>query len=154
MVERNLAKVEVASSSLVSRSKTKILSRLLGRIFVLFLSSRSIGGRRYRIIVYLQLNISIIISAKEVFRLGIIGWLVIGALAGWIASKITGNDKEMGAVKNIVVGIIGGIIGGFAMNLIGGYGITGFNVWSLFIATLGAVILLLAINLVKKKKTM
>ena len=50
--------------------------------------------------------------------------------------KITGNDK-MGTVKSNIVGIIGGIIGGFAMNLIGGYGITGFNVWSLFVATLG-----------------
>ncbi|HHV50444.1 MAG TPA: GlsB/YeaQ/YmgE family stress response membrane protein [Clostridiales bacterium] len=83
--------------------------------------------------------------------MGIIGWLIIGALAGWIASKITGNDKQMGAGKNILVGIIGGFIGGFAMNLIGGYGITGFNIWSLFVATLGAVILLLIINAIKKK---
>lgn len=83
--------------------------------------------------------------------MGIIGWLIIGALAGWIASKITGNDKEMGAWKNIIVGIIGGLIGGFAMNLIGGYGITGFNIWSLFVATLGAVILLVIINMIKKK---
>lgn len=83
--------------------------------------------------------------------MGIIGWLIIGALAGWIASKITGNDKQMGAGKNILVGIIGGLIGGFAMNLIGGYGITGFNIWSLFVATLGAVILLLIINAIKKR---
>lgn len=83
--------------------------------------------------------------------MGIIGWLLIGALAGWIASMITGNNKEMGALKNIVVGIIGGFIGGFVMNLIGGYGITGFNVWSLFVAVIGAVILLLIINLAKKK---
>ena len=85
------------------------------------------------------------------YRMGIIGWLLIGALAGWIASMITGNNKEMGALKNIVVGIIGGFIGGFVMNLIGGYGITGFNVWSLFVAVIGAVILLLIINLAKKK---
>lgn len=92
-----------------------------------------------------------IIKAQGGVILGIIGWLIIGALAGWIASKLTGNDKEMGAVKNIIIGIIGGVIGGFAMNLIGGFGITGFNIWSLFVAVIGAVILLSIINLVKKK---
>lgn len=83
--------------------------------------------------------------------MGIIGWLIIGSLAGWIASKITGNDKKMGAGKNIIVGIIGGFIGGLTMNLIGGAGITGFNLWSLFVAVLGAIILLLIVNAVKKK---
>ncbi len=83
--------------------------------------------------------------------MGIIGWLIIGSLAGWIASKITGNDKKMGAGKNIIVGVIGGFIGGLTMNLIGGAGITGFNLWSLFVAVLGAIILLLIVNAVKRK---
>ena len=74
--------------------------------------------------------------------MGIIGWIVIGALAGWIASLITGKDKQMGAGKNIIVGIIGGFIGGLVMNLLGGYGVTGFNLWSLFVSVVGAVILL------------
>jgi uncharacterized membrane protein YeaQ/YmgE (transglycosylase-associated protein family) len=63
---------------------------------------------------------------------GIIGWIIIGALAGWIASMITGNSKRMGAGLNILVGIIGGFVGGLVMNLLGGYGITGFNFWSLW----------------------
>jgi uncharacterized membrane protein YeaQ/YmgE (transglycosylase-associated protein family) len=83
--------------------------------------------------------------------LGIIGWIIIGALAGWIASMITGNDKRMGAGMNILVGIIGGFIGGLVMNLIGGEGITGFNIWSLLVATVGAVILLLVVNALKRK---
>ena len=83
--------------------------------------------------------------------MGIIGWLIIGALAGWIASKITGNDKRMGAGKNIIVGVIGGFLGGLAMNLIGGEGVTGFNLWSLFVAVLGAVILLLIVNAVTRR---
>lgn len=83
--------------------------------------------------------------------LGILGWIIIGALAGWIGSKITGNDKEMGAVKNIAVGIVGAFIGGFAMNLIGGQGVTGFNLWSLLVAILGAVIFLSVLNLFRKK---
>ncbi len=82
--------------------------------------------------------------------MGIIGWIVIGALAGWIASMLTGNNSRMGAGMNIVVGIIGGFIGGLVMNLLGGYGITGFNLWSLVVATVGAVILLLIVNAVKR----
>jgi len=83
--------------------------------------------------------------------MGIISWIIIGALAGWIASMITGNDKKMGAGKNIIYGIIGGLLGGFVMNLIGDYGMTGFNLWSLLVATIGAVILLLIVNAVKHK---
>lgn len=83
--------------------------------------------------------------------MGIIGWLIIGALAGWIASKITGNDAKMGAGLNILVGIVGGFVGGFIMNLLGGSGVTGFNFWSLFVAILGAVVLLWIVNLFHKK---
>lgn len=85
--------------------------------------------------------------------MGIIGWVVIGALAGWIASMITGNNKKMGAGKNIIVGIIGGFLGGILMNIIGHYGITGFNLWSLFVAVIGAVVLLLIFNLFSRKKS-
>lgn len=85
--------------------------------------------------------------------MGIIGWLIIGALAGWIASMITGNNKEMGAFKNIIVGIIGGFFGGLIMNLAGGAAITGFNLWSLMVACFGAVILLLIFNAFKKRRT-
>lgn len=83
--------------------------------------------------------------------MGIISWLIIGALAGWIASLITGNSKRMGIGANLLVGVIGGFIGGIVMNLIGGYGVTGFNVWSLFVAVIGAVILLLIVNAFKKR---
>ncbi len=85
--------------------------------------------------------------------MGIIGWLIIGALAGWIASMITGNNKQMGAGKNILVGIIGGFIGGLVMNLLGGYGITGFNLWSLLVAVLGSVILLWIVNAFSRRKS-
>ncbi|MEM5780421.1 MAG: GlsB/YeaQ/YmgE family stress response membrane protein [Lawsonibacter sp.] len=81
--------------------------------------------------------------------MGIIGWIIIGALAGWIASLVTGNDKRMGAGMNILVGIIGGVIGGIIMNVLGGSGVTGFNLWSLLVATIGAVILLFIVNAVK-----
>jgi len=83
--------------------------------------------------------------------MGILGWIIIGALAGWIASMLTGNNEKMGAGANIVVGIIGGFIGGLAMNLLGGSGITGFNLWSLLVAVIGSVILLWIVNAIKRK---
>lgn len=83
--------------------------------------------------------------------MGILGWIIIGSLAGWIASLITGKNSEMGAGANIFTGIVGGILGGFLMNLIGGDGITGFNLWSLIVAIIGAVILLWIVNAVKHR---
>lgn len=83
--------------------------------------------------------------------MGILGWIIIGALAGWIASMLTGNNEKMGAGANIVVGIIGSFIGGLAMNLLGGSGITGFNLWSLLVAVIGSVILLWIVNAIKRK---
>lgn len=85
-------------------------------------------------------------------KLGIISWLIIGALAGWIASMITGNNEKMGAGKNIIVGIVGAFIGGFIMNLLGGTGVTGFNLWSLLVSIIGAVVLLLLINVFTRDK--
>lgn len=83
--------------------------------------------------------------------MGIIGWIIIGAIAGWLASIITGNEKQMGAGANILVGIVGGFLGGLVMNLLGGAGITGFNLWSLFVAVVGAVILLWIVNATRHK---
>lgn len=74
----------------------------------------------------------------------IIAWLVVGALAGWIASKIMKTDASMGALANIVVGIIGAFIGGFVVRSLLGAEVdpNGFNLWSVLTAILGAVILL------------
>jgi uncharacterized membrane protein YeaQ/YmgE (transglycosylase-associated protein family) len=74
--------------------------------------------------------------------LGIIGWIILGGLAGWVASKIVGTDKEQGVFGNIIAGIIGGVVGGFIFNLLGGSGVTGFNIWSFVVAVVGAVIVL------------
>lgn len=78
--------------------------------------------------------------------MGIISWLILGGLAGWIASKITGNDARMGAGMNIVVGIIGAFLGGWIFSLFGTRGVSGFNIWSFLVALLGAVVLLMIIN--------
>ncbi|KNZ43179.1 GlsB/YeaQ/YmgE family stress response membrane protein [Acetobacterium bakii] len=82
--------------------------------------------------------------------MGIIAWIVLGGLAGWLASIITKNNASMGLIKNIVVGILGAMIGGFVFSFFGGTGVTGFNLWSIFVAFIGAAILLFIINLFTK----
>ena len=77
-------------------------------------------------------------------------WIVLGGLAGWIASLIMGKNAQMGAIANIVVGIVGALIGGFVMNFFGASGTTGFNLYSLLVAILGAVILLFIVGLVQR----
>ncbi|SHH93335.1 Uncharacterized membrane protein YeaQ/YmgE, transglycosylase-associated protein family [Sporobacter termitidis DSM 10068] len=79
--------------------------------------------------------------------MSILGWVILGGIAGWIASIIMRRDKRMGVFANILVGIVGAFIGGFLFHLFGGTGITGFNFWSLVVATVGAVILLWIVNL-------
>lgn len=74
--------------------------------------------------------------------LGIIGWIVLGGLAGWVASMIAGTDARQGLLGNIIAGIIGGVVGGFVFGLFGGAGVTGFNLWSFLVALVGAIIVL------------
>lgn len=74
--------------------------------------------------------------------LGIIGWIVLGGLAGWVASMIAGTDARQGLLGNIIAGIIGGVVGGFIFSLFGVSGVTGFNIWSFLVAIVGAVIVL------------
>ena len=74
--------------------------------------------------------------------LGIITWIVLGGLAGWVASMIAGTNRSQGIVGNIIVGIIGAFIGGFIFGLFGSSGVTGFNWGSFFVALVGAVVFL------------
>ena len=78
-------------------------------------------------------------------------WIIFGAIAGWIASIIAGTDARQGAVANIIVGIIGAFIGGFLMNAFGQPGVTGFNLYSTFVAVLGAVVLLWLTNMFSRR---
>lgn len=79
--------------------------------------------------------------------MGIIAWIILGALAGWIASKIMNTDEEQGALGNIIVGILGAFIGGFVFQMLGGEDVTGFNLYSLLVAIVGSVILLFIVRL-------
>lgn len=74
--------------------------------------------------------------------MGIIGWIILGGLAGWVASMFVGNNGSQGILGNIIAGIIGGVVGGWVFSLLGGSGVTGFNIWSFIVALVGAIIVL------------
>ena len=73
--------------------------------------------------------------------MGIIAWLVLGLIAGFIASKIV-NHTGSGLVMDIVLGVIGAFVGGFLFNFFGHTGVSGFNLYSAMVATLGAIVVL------------
>ncbi|AKQ65034.1 Transglycosylase-associated protein [Myxococcus hansupus] len=82
--------------------------------------------------------------------MGICSWLILGGIAGWLASIIKGTNARMGLFANIATGIVGSMLGGFIFNLMGGSGVTGFNLWSLLVATVGSVILISIVQAIRK----
>ncbi|WBT08654.1 GlsB/YeaQ/YmgE family stress response membrane protein [Corynebacterium sp. SCR221107] len=84
--------------------------------------------------------------------IGIIGWIIIGGLAGWIASKIRGKDAQMGILANVVVGIVGGLLGGWVLQLFG-FDVEGGGFFFSFLTCLfGAVIFLWLLQLISGRK--
>jgi len=73
--------------------------------------------------------------------MSILGWIILGLIAGFIASKIVNKQGE-GFILDIVLGIVGAIVGGFIFTQLGATGITGFNIWSMLVAIIGAIIVL------------
>lgn len=81
--------------------------------------------------------------------MGIISWIILGGVAGWIGSLVMGTDKSQGLGLNIAVGIVGALLGGAVFSFLGNYGITGFNFYSLLVATIGSIIFLWLVNVVR-----
>lgn len=73
--------------------------------------------------------------------MSIIGWLILGLIAGFIASKIYAGSGQ-GVVMDIVLGVVGAFVGGILFNAVGGAGVTGFNLYSMIVAVVGAVVVL------------
>lgn len=79
--------------------------------------------------------------------MGILLWIIFGALVGWIASIIMRTDEDQGAIMNIIVGIVGAFIGGGLSSLLGGPEVSGFNLGSIIIATIGAIVLIFFVQM-------
>ena len=84
--------------------------------------------------------------------MNIISWIVLGGIAGWLASIITGRNNRMGCIANIIAGVVGAAVGGWVFSLFGGTGVTGFNLPSLLVAFVGAVIVLAVVNLIFRRR--
>jgi uncharacterized membrane protein YeaQ/YmgE (transglycosylase-associated protein family) len=74
--------------------------------------------------------------------MNILLWLLLGLIAGWLASVVMKTDSQQGSLTDIILGVIGAFVGGFLMNFFGQTGVTGFNIYSILVATLGAVVLI------------
>jgi uncharacterized membrane protein YeaQ/YmgE (transglycosylase-associated protein family) len=81
--------------------------------------------------------------------MSILAWMVLGLIAGFIGSKIVNKTGE-GFVLDIVLGIVGAIVGGYLFNLFGASGVTGVNIYSLFVAVIGAVLVLIVYHAVRR----
>jgi uncharacterized membrane protein YeaQ/YmgE (transglycosylase-associated protein family) len=83
--------------------------------------------------------------------MSIIGWIVLGLIAGFIASKVVNRSGE-GLILDIVLGIVGAIIGGWLFNTFGMPGVTGVNIYSLVVAVIGAIVFLVIYHLVIRRR--
>ena len=78
-----------------------------------------------------------------------IAWIVLGLLAGYIGSKLVNNRGE-GIVLDVLLGIVGAIVGGWLFNRFGAVGVTGFNLYSLLVAVIGAVLVLVVYHAIRR----
>ncbi|MEE9431141.1 MAG: GlsB/YeaQ/YmgE family stress response membrane protein [Melioribacteraceae bacterium] len=74
--------------------------------------------------------------------MGLLSWIIVGGLAGWLSTKIIKPKRRKGCITGVGLGIVGAIFGGFIVSFFEGEGVTGFNLHSILVATLGAVVLI------------
>jgi uncharacterized membrane protein YeaQ/YmgE (transglycosylase-associated protein family) len=84
--------------------------------------------------------------------MSVLGWILLGLIAGFIGSKIVNREGE-GVLLDIVLGIIGAVVGGFLFTAVGATGITGFNLYSMFVAIVGAIVVLWGYHAISGRST-
>jgi uncharacterized membrane protein YeaQ/YmgE (transglycosylase-associated protein family) len=83
--------------------------------------------------------------------MSIIAWIVVGAIAGWLASIVMKTNREQGLLMDIIVGVIGGVVGGFVLRLLDvNIDVNGINLPSILVAFIGAVIFLAVLRLLRR----
>jgi uncharacterized membrane protein YeaQ/YmgE (transglycosylase-associated protein family) len=81
--------------------------------------------------------------------MSLIAWIVVGLIAGFIGSKIV-NREGSGIILDIVIGVIGALVGGYLFELVGHAGVTGINLYSIFVAVIGAVVVLVVYHFIRR----
>jgi uncharacterized membrane protein YeaQ/YmgE (transglycosylase-associated protein family) len=90
-------------------------------------------------------------SAASRCVMSIIGWILLGLISGFIASKIV-NKSGQGFFLDLILGIVGAIVGGFIFSALGASGITGLNLYSMVVAVIGAVVVLVVYHMVSGRR--
>jgi uncharacterized membrane protein YeaQ/YmgE (transglycosylase-associated protein family) len=85
--------------------------------------------------------------------MSIIAWLVVGLLAGWIASMVVNRGRGEGLLMDIVLGVVGAIVGGFLFGFFGHAGVTGINFYSILVAVVGAIVVLVIYHALTRRST-
>ncbi len=85
--------------------------------------------------------------------MGLISWVVVGLIAGLLAKWVVPGPDPGGIIVTALIGMAGASVGGFVVGILGGSGATGFNIWSVLVATLGAVILLYVYRALTRRTT-
>jgi uncharacterized membrane protein YeaQ/YmgE (transglycosylase-associated protein family) len=81
--------------------------------------------------------------------MSILAWIILGLISGFIASKLV-NHSGSGTLMDILLGIVGAFIGGWLFTLIGSTGVTGFNIWSIFVSVIGAALTLVVAHAIRR----
>ena len=84
--------------------------------------------------------------------MSILGWLILGLIAGFIASKVV-NKSGQGLVLDIVLGIVGAVVGGWLFTAFGAAGVTGFNIYSMIVAAVGAIVVLVIYHAITGRRS-
>jgi uncharacterized membrane protein YeaQ/YmgE (transglycosylase-associated protein family) len=85
--------------------------------------------------------------------MSILAWIVLGLIAGFVASLMV-NKRGSGMLLDIVLGVVGALVGGFLFNQFGAAGVTGFNIYSLLVAVVGAVVVLFIYHAIAGRRTL
>ncbi|MBV9996465.1 MAG: GlsB/YeaQ/YmgE family stress response membrane protein [Caulobacteraceae bacterium] len=85
--------------------------------------------------------------------MSIVAWLVVGLIAGWIASMIV-NRRGEGLLMDIVLGVVGAFVGGFLFRMFGHTGVSGINLYSIFVAAVGAIVLLVIYHAISRPRVL
>ncbi len=85
--------------------------------------------------------------------MSIIGWIILGLIAGFIGSKIVNKSGE-GLVLDLILGIVGAIVGGFLFSLVGAAPVTGLNIYSLIVAVIGSIVVLVAYHAIFGRRSL
>jgi uncharacterized membrane protein YeaQ/YmgE (transglycosylase-associated protein family) len=85
--------------------------------------------------------------------MSLLAWIVVGLVAGWIGSMIV-NRRGEGLLMDLVLGVVGAFVGGFIFNMVGHTGVTGINLYSIFVAVIGAVVVLVLYHALFRRRTL